>query len=257
VLHPEELDSFVRDGFVRVDRAVPKAVVADCAATVMDVLQSQGLDGTDPSTWTQPVVRPACIASPAFAAAASQPILAEAYDQLIGAGTWTRHQSAGGSIVVRFPHPADPGDAGWHIDGSYEVGNEYWVNVRSRDRGLLCLFLFSDVGPDDAPTELKVGSHLDVPPLLLPFGVRGAPFWRVSRRLPERTYERPSAFATGRAGDVIVCHPFLVHRATWPHRGTTPRIMSQPGVMRHEPFALVGPDPLPVERAIRQALVVL
>lgn len=256
MLDPEELDSFVTGGFVRIDGAVPAEIVRACAATVTDALMHQGIDANDASTWTQPVVRLVCPQSSAFAAAASQPRLWEAYDQLIGEGTWTRRQSVGGSIAVRFPHPADPGDAGWHIDGSYEVGSEYWVNVRSRERGLLCLFLFSDVGPDDAPTELKVGSHLDVPPLLLPFGARGAPFWRVSRRLPDRTYERPSAFATGRAGDVIVCHPFLVHRATWPHRGTTPRIMAQPAVLRHEPFALAGPEPSPVERAIRQALVV-
>jgi hypothetical protein len=257
VLEPEELDSFVRDGFVRLDGAVPREIADACAATVLDALRVQGVDGDDPSTWTLPVVRLMCPESPAFAAAGTQAPLWQAYDQLIGADTWSRRHGVGGSIAVRFPHAADPGDAGWHIDGSYEVGREYWVNVRSRERGLLCLFLFSDVGPDDAPTELKVGSHMDVPPLLLPFGARGAPFWRVTRRLPERTYERPSAFATGQAGDVIVCHPFLVHRATWPHRGTTPRIMAQPGVMRHEPFALVGPEPSPVEQAIRQALVVV
>jgi hypothetical protein len=256
VLDPEELDSFVRDGFVRLPGVVPRAVADACAAAVMEGVRRQGVDGDDPSTWTQPVVRIACPETPAFAAAGTQPVLWEAYDQLIGPGTWWARHGVGGSVAVRFPHPADPGDAGWHIDGSFEVGAEHWVNVRSRERGLLCLFLLSDVGPDDAPTELKVGSHFDVPPLLLPFGVRGAPFWRVSRRLPERTYDRASAFATGRAGDVIVCHPFLVHRATWPHRGTTPRIMAQPGILRYQPFSLVGSDPWPVEQAIRQALVV-
>ena len=255
MLDPRQIDSFIRDGFVRLAGAVPHEIVGACRSSVMDGLRGQGVDGDDPSTWVEPVVRLVCT-DVAFIAAGSQPMLSEAYDQLIGAGTWWGQQGVGGSVVVRFPHAADPGDAGWHIDGSYEVGDEYWVNVRSRGRGLLCLFLVSDVGPDDAPTELKVGSHLDVPPVLLPFGVRGAPFWRVSRRLPERTFERPSAFATGRAGDVIVCHPFLVHRATWPHRGTTPRIMAQPGVLRHEPFSLVGPEPWPVEQAIRQALVV-
>jgi hypothetical protein len=25
-----------------------------------------------------------------------------------------------------------------------------------------------------------------------------------------------------------LCHPFIVHTATWPHRGTVPRIIVQP-----------------------------
>ena len=75
----------------------------------------------------------------------------------------SRREGVGGTLPVRFPSPRDPGDAGWHIDGSYDVDGAWWVNVRSRGRGLLALFLFTDVGDDDAPTELIVGSHLDVP----------------------------------------------------------------------------------------------
>jgi hypothetical protein len=56
---------------------------------------------------------------------------------------------------VRFPSTRDPGDAGWHIDGSYDVEGRWWVNVHSRGRGLLALFLFTDVAGDDAPTELN------------------------------------------------------------------------------------------------------
>lgn len=35
------------------------------------------------------------------------------------------------------------------------------------------LFLFSDVGEDDAPTRIRVGSHLDVPAALAPAGDEG------------------------------------------------------------------------------------
>ena len=161
----------------------------------------------------------------------------------------------GGTIPVRFPSQVDPGDAGWHCDGSFTgPDGAYWLNVASRGRGLLCLFLFSDVGTDDAPTELKVGSHHDIPPILDAFGAGGLSFVDLARRLPRATFARPSAFATGRAGDVFVCHPFMVHRATWPHRGATPRVIAQPGVAIDEPFALDGRDPRPVERAILAAL---
>ena len=53
-----------------------------------------------------------------------------------------------------------------------------------------------------------------------------------------------------RAGDVYLCHPFIVHTATWPHRGTTPRMMAQPAVHVRDGFAVDGSDPSPVARAI-------
>ena len=152
---------------------------------------------------------------------------------------------------MRFPSMQDPGDAGWHIDGSYDVDGQWWANVHSRHRGLLALFLFTDVGPEDAPTEILVGSHLDVPRVLAPFGERGLFFGDVTERLPASTFQRPRAHATGRAGDVYVCHPFLVHRATWPHRGAGPRMLAQPEIAHREPFALRdGAGLCEVERAI-------
>jgi hypothetical protein len=53
-----------------------------------------------------------CPESEAFAAAGTQPVLWEAFDQLIGAGRWWRRRGVGGTIPVRFPGPDDPGDAG-------------------------------------------------------------------------------------------------------------------------------------------------
>jgi hypothetical protein len=70
--------------------------------------------------------------------------------------------------------------------------------------------LFSDVGLDDAPTRVVCGSHLYVPEFLASFGETGtnadAVFWQPS------VLCRPVAHATGRAGDVFLCHPFLIHR---------------------------------------------
>ncbi len=159
------------------------------------------------------------------------------------------------SVAVRFPSETDPGDAGWHADSSYNgPDGGLWLNVASNGRGLLCLFLFSDVTADDAPTEIKVGSHLDLPRVLEPAGATGMSGFALSPLLPKATFERRSVFATGNAGDVFDCHPFLVHRATWPHRGVAPRLLAQPGVGLHEPFRLTGTEPYPVERVIRQAL---
>ena len=86
-------------------------------------------------------------------------------------------------------------------------------------------------------------------------GERGVFFGDVVSQLPASAFQRPRAHATGRAGDVFLCHPFIVHRATWPHHGTGPRMVAQPAVAIHEPFALrTGPAVCPVERAILRGL---
>ena len=161
VLSPAEIDSFAADGFVAVRGAVPADVLRACQEEIWSDLGGQGVLREDLSTWREPVVRISCPESEAFAAAGTQPVLWEAFDQLIGEGRWWRRRGVGGTIPVRFPSQADPGDAGWHIEGSFEVGGQWWVNYRSRGRGLLALYLFSDVDADSAPTRVRPGSHRD------------------------------------------------------------------------------------------------
>jgi hypothetical protein len=117
------------------------------------------------------------------------------------------------------------------------------------------LFLFSDVGELDAPTRIRVGSHLDVPPILEAAGEDGMSFMEVAEKAVPATEHRPVALATGRAGDVYLCHPFVVHAAQ-PHHGTEPRFMAQPPLYPAEPLRLERPDGAysPVETAIRRGL---
>ncbi len=249
------VDQFIEDGFVVVRAAVKPDVVQACVDAIETALRPVGIDCGDPSTWTEPIVRIPCPEGPPFAAAGTSPALWRTYDALRGQARWLERYGVGGTIPVRFPSTRDPGDAGWHIDGSYEVDGAWWVNVHSRRRALLALFLFTDVGDDDAPTEIIVGSHLDVPRVLAPHGERGMLSGDVAPRLGASTFARPRVRATGQAGDVYVCHPFLVHRATWPHRGTRPRIIAQPEIAHRQPFALRdAPGRCPVERAILRGL---
>jgi hypothetical protein len=247
---PDDLDAFVRDGYVAIRGAFDAETAAACRRLIWESLADNEIHERDPATWPSLVTMDSLDGEP-FETVGVAPALTAAYDELIGPGRWTPPVSAGDAVVVRFPSE-DRANAGYHIEGSYRGPGGYWVNVRSRARGLLALLLFSDVGPDDAPTRLVCGSHLYVPQFLAPYGEAGtdadAGLWRPS------VLCRPVAHATGKAGDVYLCHPFIVHTATWPHRGATPRMIAQPAVHVRDGFVLDGSDPSPVARAIMTGL---
>jgi hypothetical protein len=245
--------AFLRDGFVKVEGAVPAGTAGACARLLW---HETGYDPRNPATWTEPVRWVYDMAQAPFAEAANTPVLRAAFDRLAGAGRWVPRLSLG-SFPLRFPHAEEPDDAGWHIEGSYlpEGATWYYTNLRSRDRALLMLFLFSEVTEQDAPTRIRVGSHLDVPPLLEPYGEEGASGLRLAPALVEASAHRPLALATGRPGDVYLCHPFLVHAAQ-AHHGTRPRFMAQPPLHPAVPLELDRPDGAysPVETAILRGL---
>ena len=245
---------FIEHGFVRLMHAFPREI-ADAARAIL--WRDTGCDPADPATWTRPVIRLGMYAQPPFVDAANTPALHAAFDQLVGAGRWLRRDSLG-TFPVRFPSPDDPGDAGWHVDASFGYDHpdfmEWRVNVRSRGRALLMLFLFSDVGEDDAPTRIRVGSHLEMARQLAPAGEAGLSLRDMAATGFAETAHCREVLATGEAGTVYLCHPFLVHAAQ-PHRGTRPRFMAQPPLL---PALAAGLDiergEAAVERAIRVAL---
>lgn len=242
---------FVAEGFLRLEQAFSSELARECR----DLLwRDTGCDPDDAATWTRPVVRLGDYAQPPFRQAANTPRLHAAFDALVGRDRWAARPSLG-SFPIRFPSDDDPGDDGWHTDaGFYGADGSMRLNLVSRGRALLMLFLFSDVEENDAPTRIRVGSHLEVPRLLEPAGDAGLTFLEVAQKLdPSPQY--PIELATGRAGDVYLCHPFLVHAAQR-HRGTTPRFMAQPPLYPAQPLELERADGSysPVETAIRIGL---
>jgi hypothetical protein len=258
-LSDAQIQQFIQDGFVRIDRAFPRELAEEGRAIMWRDIP---FDPRDSTTWTKPVIRLPGYGQEPFRAAANTPVLHAAFDQLVGKNRWLP-SSGLGTFPVRFPHPDDPGDAGWHVDVSFpgddgdpNEKNDFssWrANVTSRGRALLMLFLFSDVGEFDAPTRIKVGSHLDIARFLEPAGEAGMSHGMLDQL--GAALDRPLALATGEAGTVYLCHPLLVHAAQM-HRGMTPRFMAQPPLDPAEPFRLDRSDGSysPVEIAIRIAL---
>jgi hypothetical protein len=239
---PVQIEQFITDGFVRIDHAFPRDV-ADSARAIL--WKATGCRADDPATWTQPVIRLGMFTDAPFIEAANTPRLHTAFDQLVGPGRWHR-PTAMGTFPVRFPSAADPGDAGWHVDMSFGTETpdfmSWRANIHSKGRALLMLFLFSDVGEDDAPTRIRVGSHADIARQLAPAGNQGLSLGELAADGFATSAPRPVVSATGEAGTVYLCHPFLVHAAQ-PHKGKRPRFLAQP------PLFPVDPDNWPQESA--------
>lgn len=246
-----DVESFIERGFIRLDGAFSR----ELARRARDELwAAMGLSPDEPETWTQPVVRLGGMSSPPFVAAANTPRLRSAYDALVGEGRWVEPQGLG-TFPIRFPSRKPPGDDGWHVDMSFGLDSpdfmEWRANVRSRGRALLMLFLLSDVGPDDAPTRIRAGSHRWIARRLLPHGEAGLSLRELSADGYAETASCEEVLATGAAGTVYLCHPFLVHAAQ-PHRGSQPRFMAQPPLLPNGGLDPTRPQS-PVEIAIQQA----
>lgn len=236
-------------GYVRVAEAFPRPVARRCRD-----LANAELEVAASAPWPEPVLR-GLVEGEAFREAANAPRLLQAVDQLLKGEAWHRRPNLG-LLIVRCPSEADPGDTGWHIDAGFEGPatsslTSWYVNYCPKGRGLLLLCLLSDVAVDDAPTHILAGSHLSMPGLLRPFGESGV----INQAVPLRNLEGPVGLATGLAGDVYLCHPFLVHAATWPHRGTEPRLIAQPPISLDGALRIDGEQGLsPVARTVQRSL---
>lgn len=236
-----DVDAFLADGFTMLERPWLRAPADAARAALWAQL---GMSPDDPAGWIAPVAWAADLtgAGP-FGALVHDPALDDVLDQLCGAGGW-QPRGALGNVPVRFPVTPAADDRGWHLDANTPTDDGSWC-VSARPHTLLVLTLLSEVGPDDAPTRLRVGSHRDVPAVL---GDRRWDPFDAGPVVDAASAHRPIARATGRPGDVYLVHPFTVH-AAGEHRGGTPRFMAQGPVMLAVPLS--RNDPTPLARALR------
>jgi hypothetical protein len=250
-LSTAQIDHFIEHGYLKLEGAFDSGLASRGRDELWDAI---GFFPDAPETWSAPVIRLGFMSGSTFVDAANTPLLHKAYNALIGEGRWLKPKGLG-SLPVRFPSTDDPGDAGWHVDMSFGTDNadfmQWRINVKSRGRALLMLFLFSDVGVDDAPTKLRDGSHAAIARQLLPYGDAGLSLQELAADGFASTAICEEVLATGEAGTVYLCHPFIVHSAQ-PHRGTQPRFMAQPPLLPNGEFDPALP-PSPVQVAIRKA----
>ncbi|MEV0390672.1 phytanoyl-CoA dioxygenase family protein [Nonomuraea sp. NPDC050643] len=230
------IERFIADGFAKLEAVVPREV-GDAARAL--VWQRIGLSPDDPSGWRRPVVWFADLTGEGpFGELMTSPRLRRALDEVAGPGGWVP-SGALGNMPVRFPGVAPADDRGWHVDASLGRPDGSWA-VSARPETMLLLVLLSEVGDDDAPTRLRVGSHRDAAQAL---GERVLDPFEAGPLVDAASADRPVAYATGLPGDVYLVHPLTVHAADV-HRGTRPRFMAQTPVFLTTPVAPGGGNAL-------------
>uniref|UniRef100_K3W8D1 Phytanoyl-CoA dioxygenase n=1 Tax=Globisporangium ultimum (strain ATCC 200006 / CBS 805.95 / DAOM BR144) TaxID=431595 RepID=K3W8D1_GLOUD len=255
-LAAREIDAFVRDGFVLLKDAFSEATAAKCRELVWRRLEKDGIRKSDSSTWVERHGIPEIYNGdddPLWNDVLT-PRLHRAVDQLCGQGSW--EEFGCGWWMITFPNQADPpweAAGKWHVDGA-----SYQHHLDSKESGLLAIFCFSDVGPTEGGTALSVGSHVPIAQLLeknQPRGLKGGAVSYNARKFPRRRVVE----VNGKAGDVMLVHPFLLH-ARSKNLGTrgvdSVRIMCNPNIRLHKKMNLDRADDAytPVERAIVNAL---
>lgn len=231
-----DVDEFMSNGYAKIEQVASRSV-ADAARAVL--WQQMELSPDDPAGWSEPVRWAADLTGQRpFGELVRSPVLAEALDVVCGAGAWLP-RGALGNIPVRFPVAPPNDDRGWHIDANTPQPDGSWA-VTGRPHTVLLLTLLSEVGPDDAPTRIRAGSHRDVARVLGPDPVE---FAEMGRLVDEASAHRPVVHAIGQPGDMFLVHPFTVHAAD-EHRGRTPRFMAQGPVVLTSPLTPASSSPL-------------
>ena len=99
-LSKKQIDSFINNGFVKIENAFPREIADECRAILWKATQC---DPDNPASWTQPVIRIGELGLEPFKKAANTAILHNAFDQLVGKDNWLPRDTLG-SFPIRFPN---------------------------------------------------------------------------------------------------------------------------------------------------------
>ncbi len=249
-LSEEQVAHFLRHGHVVIHDCFPRAFAEDWTANAFRRLE---YDPQDPATWHQEIVHmPATqrVPMPEIAPKAWQ-----AACELLGGEERVSPCTWGDSMIVNLRKGADqPWQApsasvgGWHKDGDF-----FRHFLDSPEQGLLTIVIWSDIEPQGGGTFAAGDSVAPVARLLavhsegvLPSGAPGASFGSLINQCSDFVE------LTGKIGDVVLIHPFLLHASSQNHSGKA-RFITNPPVSLREPMQFNREDPAefsPVERAV-------
>jgi len=251
VLETEQIDHFLKNGYVRIPKCFDRRIADECSSFAFERL---GYDPNDPSTWEEPRVH-----LPHMNEVDVREFAPKAWDgicDLMGGEervkqpvTWRDGFICNFNLYVDQPwQPPSADSQGWHKDGDW-----FKHFLDSPEQGLLTIVIWSDILPQSGGTFVAPDSVGHVARQLVNY--------------PQRQLNKDAQFGklisnceqfeevTGEVGDVILIHPFMLHAASGNPSGRA-RFITNPAVSLNEPMCFTRPDGYYsfVEQAILNAL---
>ena len=253
-LSEEQVAQFIERGYVVVHDCFARTFAERWTRAAFDRL---GYTANDPDTWQQEIVH-----MPATERVPMQDIAPRAWQaacELLGGEDRAMPCTWGNSMIANFRKGADvpwqppsPASPGWHKDGDF-----FRHFLDSPEQGLLTIVLWSDIGPRGGGTFAACDSVAPVARLLAahPEGVlpSGAPEVSFGSLIQECS---DFVELTGKIGDVVLIHPFMLHASSQNHSGRA-RFITNPPISLKEPMRFDREDPTefsPVETAVLRGL---
>ena len=254
-LTESDVNHFVEKGHIVLQNCFPRELAEEWRGFAFKRL---GCAPDDPSTWETPRIH-----LPSMNRVPIQEVAPRAWDaicDLVGgedriADPWGNSKpSWGDGFIINFSLGADtpwqpPSSevSGWHKDGDF-----FRHFLDSPEQGLLTIVVWSDIYPKSGGTFVACDSVQHVAQRLYehPEGLPPGGFGKLIGKCKD------FAEITGKAGDVVLLHPFILHAASQnPSRRA--RFITNPPVGLAEPmnFNRENPDDFsPVELAVLDGL---
>jgi hypothetical protein len=207
-----DLAAFRARGFATIAGAVDGDVVAEMRARLWAALGGQGIDEHDATTWPSGSVEGLRAIRRDDRRPADTPAVRAVVEDLFGAVPW-KPPTSWGQALAAFPEPGpwSVPRTGWHCDSPFWFApDKIWGVV---------VFLFLD----DVESHGGATVALDGSPELVRHHLAGRDDLGTAKPTDvlEELWAQHDVFAThdvveltGRAGDAVVSHPWLLHRAS-------------------------------------------
>lgn len=250
VLTDSQLDDFYRQGFVTLHNCFSREWAREQTDRAWIRL---GLDPQDLASWPRQRIHMPSLER--FDVKQFAPTAYQAAIELIGGEERGHGWSWGDGFIVNLGDGADEEwqepsakTPGWHKDGDF-----FRHFLDSPEQGLLTLVIWSDIEPRGGGTFVARDSVPIVAKYLQARREGARPGEFPFRDMIAQCHD--FAEVTGRVGDVVLLHPFVLHASSQNHRPTA-RFLTNPPIHLKEPmrFSRSDGDYSPVEQATLKAL---
>jgi hypothetical protein len=252
VLTEDQAEQFLDRGYVKIEGCFEKAAIRDWIDLAFERL---GYDPDNPATWEEPRVHlpsmndmDVAIFAPKAWGAICDVMGGE--ERIKTPVRWRDGFIINFNLGADEPwQPPSPKVKGWHKDGDW-----FRHFLDSPEQGLLTVVLWDDVLPQSGGTFIATDSIGPIARYLVKYPEGLTPREAQFRKLIDECEHCEEA--TGKAGDVFLLHPYMLHSASQNPSGRA-RFITNPAVSFKEPmnFNRENPDDYClVEQAVLRAL---